>query len=107
MTAEALAFYQLRPASDYLRAVADAYFKCQHAKKLTNTSLWGQYKGILHWVEEYSRPKALKKPVGVGLIAFYDKGKPEWAYRTIIEKFQKSWRGVNEAIKLCKSVRQR
>lgn len=44
----------------------------------------------------------MKKPVGVGLVAFHDKGKPEWAYRTIIEKFQKSWRGVNEVIKLCK-----
>jgi len=95
-------FYQLRPASDYLRAVADAYFDCQHAKRLTNTPLQGQYKGILHWAEEYSRPGALKKPVGVGLVAFHDKDKPEWAYRTIIEKFQKSRRGVDEAIELCK-----
>jgi len=48
MTAEALAFYQLRLTSDYLRAVANAYFECQHTKKLTNTSLQEQYKDILH-----------------------------------------------------------
>lgn len=40
--------------------------------------------------------------MGVGLVAFHDKAKPEWAYRTTIEKFQKSRRGVDEAIELCK-----
>lgn len=95
-------FYQLRPAGDYLREVVDAYYKCEHAKQLTNTPLQGQYKGIRHVAEEYSRPGALKKPVTLSMVEFHDKPNPEWAYRTVLGKFQKSQRGVDEAIELCK-----